>query len=130
MRTAILSTAILLAAALGAAAQTTAAAAGDPLLQKILNRQITESNGGVTGVVRIGSGETVNLGMADLAPLTPASPLKDAVADVKALGGLKPAAGLASKPAKRQKVKARRATEQLEKLNAEKRKADWSGRDK
>jgi hypothetical protein len=127
MRTALLSTMILLGTALGASAQTSAAAAGDPLLQKIMNRQITESNSGVTGVVRIGSGQVIPL---DMAPLTPAEPLKDAVADPKALNGLKAAPGLVKKAAKRVRAKPRRATEQLEKLNVEKRKADWSGSEK
>lgn len=128
MRTTVL-TAMLALAALNAGAQTSAASAGDPLMKQIMSKQLTQNNGGVTGVVRIGSGQAISLSIVDpLSPQLSGEPLKDAVADPKALAGLKPAAGLVAKPAKRAKTKARRADEQLRKLSREERKADWSGR--
>lgn len=117
--------AALLLAALRAPAETTAVS--DPLMKQIMSRQLTQDNGGVTGAVRIGSGEAIVLSLAD--PLAPAPDLKDAVADPKALDGLKPAAGLKPKLAKaKTRRKPRNAGEQLRKLSDEERKADWSGR--
>ena len=98
----------------------------DPLMKQILSKQLTTAGGGVTGAVRIGSGQAITLNLAD--PLTSAD-LKDAVADPKALSGLKPAAGLAAKPVKaKARRKVRRDSELLKKMSDEERRADWSGR--
>ncbi|MBI3289418.1 MAG: hypothetical protein HYZ74_07870, partial [Elusimicrobia bacterium] len=96
----------------------------DPLTRQIMSRQLIQSD--VTGAVRIGSGQVITLRLAD--PLSPTEPLKDAVADPRSLAGLKPAAGLAAKPAKpRVRRKTRRADEQLKRLSGEGRRANWSG---
>lgn len=83
----------------------------DPLMKVILSRQLTAADGGVTGAVRIGSGQAI------------------AIAAEDALAPLKPAAGLAAKPAKKSPRKARKpvkkASEQLERVAGDGRKADW-----
>lgn len=106
-------------AALGARAETSAvhSVSNDPLMKAILSRQLTATGGGVTGAVRIGSGQTI------------------AIAAEDALSPLKPAAGLAAepedeaKPAKKAARKARKpvkkASEQLERVAGDGRKADW-----
>ncbi len=97
----------------------------DPLTNQIMSRQLTVAGGGVTGAVRIGSGQAIALNLAD--PLVSSSDtLKDAVADPKALAGLKPAAGLVVKAKPHRKI--RRVSEQLKKMSDEERRADWSGR--
>jgi hypothetical protein len=130
MRTALL-TAILAMAALNAAAEPAATTVGhDPLMRQIMSRQLTQENGGVTGAVRIGSGQAIALSIVDpLSPAVSGEPLKDAVSEAKALAPLQPAAGLKpAKPVKKAAHRARRASEQLKKLSTEERKADWSGR--
>lgn len=129
MKTVLLSTMILMAA-LNAAAETTAATAvQDPLTKQIMSRQLTQTNGGVTGAVRIGSGQAITLSIADPLSPAPSDALKDAVADSKSLDGLKPVEGLKPKAEKpKARRKARNAGEQLRKLSDEQRKADWSGR--
>ena len=105
--------AMLMMTALTAAAETKSpTVAHDPLMKAIMSRQLTLPDGGVTGSTRLGSGQAITLSMID--PLAP----------------LQPAAGLVEKPAAKVKParKARRAGEQLRKLNDEKRAADWSGR--
>ena len=94
---------------------TASTAGNDPLMRRIMSEQLTQSNGGVTGSVRIGSGEAITLvGGASLNPLF----------------ALKPAPGLAVKPAKAQpRKKARRAEDQLKTLSAEERRADDGGPD-
>lgn len=101
-----------LLAALDAAAETASPLiAHDPLLSKIMSRQLTQPAGGLTGSVRIGSGQAIPLVLAD--PLAP----------------LKPAEGLVEKTARaRARRGARAADDQLKKLSEDKRRADWSGR--
>lgn len=121
-------TAMMVLAATAALAETAPTTVQDPLMKQIMSRQLTQQNGGVTGVVRIGSGEAISLSIVD--PLTPVSApadLKDAVKDETVLRGLKVADGLTVKPAKQRRRKARNAGEQLHKLGDEGRKADWSG---
>ena len=100
----------------------------DPLMKQIMSKQLTMPDGGVTGAVRIGSGQAITLNLVD--PLTTAAePLKDAVADPKALTGLKPVEGLVVKPAKaKARRKIHRADEQLKKFSHDERRADWAGR--
>lgn len=122
-------TAMTMLAALRAPAETTSASLNhDPLTNQIMSRQLTVAGGGVTGAVRIGSGQSIALNLAD--PLSGSSDtLKDAVADPKALDGLKPAEGLAPKAVKpKSRRKIRRATEQLKKMSDDERRADWAGR--
>lgn len=104
--------AMAMLAALSAAAEVAAPmVAHDPLMNQIMSRQLTMPGGGVTGAVRIGSGQAITLSLVD------------------SLAPLKPAAGLVEKPAKAKAGrKARRADEQLKKMSEEKRAADWSGR--
>lgn len=103
--------AMMAATALTASAEVTApTVTHDPLMRQIMSRQLTQDSGGVTGAVRIGSGQTITLQVID--PLAP----------------LKPAPGLVAKPAKAKPArKIRRADEQLKKMSGEKRDADWSG---
>lgn len=104
--------AIAMLAALSASAETaTPTLAHDPLMRQIMSRQLTQAAGGVTGAVRIGSGQAITLSIVD--PLAP----------------LKPVEGLVEKPAKAKAGrKPRRAEEQLKKMSEEKRRADWTGR--
>ena len=105
--------AMLMMTAMTAAAETKSpTVAHDPLMKAIMSRQLTLPAGGVTGATRLGSGQAITLSMID--PLAP----------------LQPVAGLVEKPAAKVKParKARRADEQLRKLNEEKRAADWTGR--
>jgi hypothetical protein len=99
-------------ASLSASAETASPmVANDPLMKQIMSRQLTQAAGGVTGAVRIGSGQTIELSLID--PLAP----------------LAPAEGLVAKPVKAKAVrKVRRADEQLKKMSDEKRGADWAGR--
>jgi hypothetical protein len=129
MKTAGMTALILSMLLLGASrASAEAALAHDPLTKQIMRSELTSSGGGVTAAVRLGSGQTIVLDLAD--PLTsPPSGLKDAVADTKALGGLKPAAGLAPKAEKtKTRRKVRRDSELLRKMSDDGRKADWAGR--
>lgn len=104
--------ALLTMAALSSSAEVTApTVTHDPLMRQIMSRQLTLPAGGVTGSARLGSGQAIELNVAD--PLAP----------------LQPAAGLAPKPVKaKESRKVRRADEQLRKMSAEKRAADWNGR--
>ena len=94
---------VLALAALPAGAETPAAqTVGDPLTRLILSRQLTQADGGITGAVRIGSGQTIEL---------------KAVTEKEALSGLAPVEGL--KPAKSAaKAKARRSRRAVEQLKA------------
>ncbi|MDD5303733.1 MAG: hypothetical protein PHS14_11580 [Elusimicrobia bacterium] len=104
--------AMTLLAALPAAAETTSPmVAHDPLMNQIMSKQLTLPGGGVTGSVRIGSGQAITLSLVD--PLAP----------------LKPVEGLVAKPVKaKARRKVRRADEQLKKMSEEKHAADWAGR--
>ncbi|PIR15230.1 MAG: hypothetical protein COV48_15495 [Elusimicrobia bacterium CG11_big_fil_rev_8_21_14_0_20_64_6] len=114
IKTALLAAMTMLAALPAAAELSTPAIAHDPLMNQIMSKQLTLPGGGVTGVVRIGSGQAIALRLID--PLAP----------------LQPAAGLVAKSTSAVKAKdarkARRADEQLKKMSEEKRRADWSGR--
>ena len=126
IKTALLTTMVLLAALHAAAEVSSPALTHDPLTNQIMSKQLTLSGGGVTGAVRIGSGQSITL---NLDPLSAAEPLKDAVADPKALTGLKPVEGLAVKPVKaKSRRKIHRVSEQLKKMSSDERRADWSGR--
>lgn len=128
IKTGILAAAAMLAALRAPAETTSPSLNHDPLTNQIMSRQLTVPGGGVTGAVRIGSGQAIALNLAD--PLSGSSDtLKDAVADPKVLDGLKPAEGLAPKAVKaKSRRKVRRATEQLKKMSDEERRADWAGR--
>lgn len=94
--------------ALGARAETAAVApvAHDPLARLILSRQIASADGGVTGAVRLGSGQAIALSGPDaLAPLAPVTGLVPLVSAAEA----KEAA-----PAKRKA--SRKAVEQLKRV--------------
>lgn len=117
--------AAILAAALGAANAHAepAALAHDPLTNAIMSKQLTLPDGGVTGAVRIGSGQAITLSLAS--PLAESTAtLKDAVAEKTALAPLKVEAGL--KPAKAVKRRLRRDTEKLDDLSRAGRRADWN----
>ncbi len=110
-RTALIA-AMTMLAALSTAAETAAPTlAQDPLMKQIMSRQLTQIAGGVTGAVRIGSGQAIPLSLID--PLAP----------------LKPVEGLAEKPvkSKARPRKLRRADEQLKKMSDDERRADWAG---
>jgi len=110
--------AVMMLAALSASAETASPmVANDPLLKRIMSGQLTMATGGLTGSVRIGSGHAITLSMID--PLAPLQPVEGLVAKAPAAASEKP-----SKPAR----KARRADEQLKKMSADKRAADWAGR--
>lgn len=111
IKTAMLAAMTMMAALSAAAEVTTPTVAHDPLMNQIMRRQLTQPDGGVTGSVRIGSGQAITLSLID--PLAP----------------LKPIEGLAAKPAKaKARRKVRRADEQLKKMSEDKRSADWAGR--
>lgn len=110
LKTAMFAAMMMLAALPAAAEMNTPTVTHDPLMKQIMSRQLT-LGGGVTGAVRIGSGQSITLSLID--PLAP----------------LKPAEGLVEKPAKAKDArKVRRADEQLKKMSGEKRAADWTGR--
>jgi hypothetical protein len=102
----------MMMAALSAAAEVTSpTVAHDPLMNQIMSKQLTLAGGGVTGAVRIGSGQAITLSLVD--PLAP----------------LKPVEGLVEKPVKaKARRKPRNVREQLKKLSEDERRADWAGR--
>ncbi len=111
IKTAIFAAMMTLAALPAAAEVKSPMVAHDPLMSQIMSRQLTLAAGGVTGAVRIGSGQAITLSLID--PLAP----------------LQPVEGLVAKPVKAKAArKVRRADEQLKKMSDEKRAADWSGR--
>lgn len=113
LKTAAIAAMMMLAALTASAESAGTMVTNDPLMKQIMSRQLTQITGGVTGAVRIGSGQAITLSMID--PLAP----------------LKPAEGLVEKPAPaKTKVsrKTRRADEQLRKMSDDKRAADWAGR--
>ena len=127
--TALFSAMIMLASTRAGAEASNTTLTNDPLMKQIMSRQLTVPGGGVTGAVRIGSGQTITLSLIDPLSAVSGEPLKDAVADPKALAGLKPAAGLAAKPVKsKSRRKVRRDSELLKKMSDDERRADWSGR--
>jgi len=77
---------------------------------------LTLPEGGVTGSTRLGSGQAIALSLVDpLAPLKPAE-------------GLVPKAEKPATAKAKAKLKLRRDAEQLRKMSADERRADWSGR--
>ena len=110
LKTAIFA-AMTMLAVLPADAEVTTPMVYDPLMNKIMSRQLTLPAGGVTGSTRLGSGQAIALILVD--PLAP----------------LKPVEGLVAKPLKvKPGRKVRRADEQLKKMSEDKRRADWAGR--
>ncbi len=111
IKTAIFAAMTTLAALSAAAEITTPLIAHDPLMSQIMSRQLTLPAGGVTGSVRIGSGQAITLSIADL------------------FAPLKPVAGLGEKPLQaKARRKLRRADDQLRKMSEDERRADWAGR--
>lgn len=124
MRTGIKTAAIaagLMLSALAASAEVNGAIVADPLMKQILSRQLTAAAGGVTGAVRLGSGQTIELSVGD--PLAPLKPVEGLVEKPIA-----PAAEAAPAKTKGARRTARRADEQLRKMSDDKRAADWVGR--
>jgi hypothetical protein len=115
LKTAAIAAMMMLAALTASAETASPMVSNDPLMKQIMSRQLTQITGGVTGAVRIGSGQAITLSMIDpLAPLQPAEGLVE-----------KPAPAPARTKASR---KPRRADEQLKKMSDDKRAADWAGR--
>ena len=114
LKTAALAAMMTLSAFSAAAETSSPTVAHDPLMKQIMSRQLTLADGGVTGSTRLGSGQAITLSLVD--PLAP----------------LKPAEGLAPKPAVKAKArrKVRNVREQLRKMSEDERRADWSGRGK
>lgn len=109
--------AALMLTALGARAEGMPQMMGtDPLSRQILTKT-AQVNGGVTAAVRVGSGQVIELKLADVSSAPLGAALAPAAASPAA--ALKPAGELAPKPAK---VKARkpahRAIEQLKRAAA------------
>lgn len=116
LKTAALAAMMMLASFRAGAEPSSPMLSNDPLMRQIMSRQLTQTTGGVTGAVRIGSGQSIALSFIDpLAPLKPADGLVE-----------KP---VAEKPAPaKSSRKTRRADEQLRKMSEDKRAADWAGR--
>jgi len=104
----------------------------DPLLRQILHRQITQRNGGITAAVRIGSGQSIELRLAELDNM-PVTELKNASgAPVDLLAALKPTAGLVAdetgKPSPAEKSSTtEKPAEQLQVLHQQGTKQAWGG---
>lgn len=102
----------------------------DPLMQQMRRRQLTQPNGGVTAVVRIASGQVIELKLVDL-DIEPVSGPKDGLspgaAAPNALRGLDPHPGLADREGKnsRKNRPIKRASEQLKVLEDEGTRQDW-----
>lgn len=80
----------------------------DPLAEQIRRRELVEPNGGITAVVRLGSGQVIPLQIVnlDMQPLSGALP-KTPADEKAALAALKPQSGLlpATRAASRRKGK-------------------------
>ena len=113
-------TAALMLAALGAHAEMPQMLGSDPLSRQILTKT-AQANGGVTAAVRVGTGQSVELKLADVTA-APAYPVKMAPAATQAYLSLNVAPALAPKPAKPAKAKKapKRAVEQLKRVSAAK----------
>ena len=110
MRLAVIASALLFTA-LGARAELPQMLGNDPLTRQILTKT-AQANGGVTAVVRVGSGQAIELKLADIS----ASPVPAQMAPAAAspVLNLKPAAGLAPKASKvKAKKPPKRAVDQL-----------------
>lgn len=111
-------TAALLLAALRAHAEMPQLLGSDPLSREILTKT-AQPNGGVTAAVRLESGQSVELKLADVTAAAPAA-VKLAPAATQAYLDLNPAPALARKAAKPAKAKKapKRAVEQLKHIAA------------
>ena len=121
MKNAVLTAALMLAA-LGARAEMPQMLGSDPLSRQILTKTAQE-NGGVTAAVRVGSGQSIELKLAEVLPSANAAPItvKMAPAATEAYLALKPAAGLAPKAAKaKAKKPPKHAVDQLKHVSAAK----------
>ena len=116
-------TAALLFAALGARAEMPQMLGNDPLSRQILTKT-AQPNGGVTGAVRVASGQTIELKLADASSSSFAVRMAPAASSPVVM--LKPAAGLAPKTKAKAKKAPRRAADQLKRVSA----ADKSWGDK
>ena len=119
-------TAALMLGALGARAEMPQMLGSDPLSREILTKT-AQVNGGVTAAVRVGSGQTIELTIAE-ATATTGAPItvKMAPAATAAYLALNPAAGLVPKLAKAKAKKApKRAVDQLKRVSAAK---TWVGK--
>src|ERR1700722_4744332 len=96
-------TAIFLFAALGARAEMPQMLGTDPLSRQILTKT-AQANGGVTAAVRVGSGQVIELKLADVTAGVPEN-AQMAPAAASPVLNLKPAEGLVLKPAKKVKAK-------------------------
>ena len=115
MRLAVVASALLFTA-LGARAELPQMLGNDPLTRQILTKT-AQVNGGVTAAVRVGSGQVIELKLADIS----ASPVPDLLAPAAASPAvaLKPAAGLAPKATKtKAKKPLKRAVDQLKRVVA------------
>lgn len=111
MKNALMTVALMLAA-LGAHAEMPQMLGSDPLSRQILIKTAQE-NGGVTAAVRVGSGQVIELKLADVSSNAPFAAKMAPAASPTDLY-LKPAADLAAKPKAKKKEKApKRAVDQL-----------------
>lgn len=123
MRNALLTAALALTA-LGARAEMPQMLGTDPLSRQILTKTAQE-NGGVTAAVRVGSGQALELKLADVSSAPFAAHMAPAASSPDL--ALKPAAGLAPKASKAKAKRApRRAVDQLKRVS----KADKSWGDR
>ena len=116
MKNAILTAALAVLGAVPARAEMPQILGNDPLTRQILAKT-EQANGGVTAAVRLGSGQTVELKLADISSAPYAAPLAPAAASP--LEALKIADGLVAKPAKpeaKDKKASRRASAQLKRI--------------
>ncbi len=92
----------------------------DPLSRQILTKT-AQVNGGVTAAVRVGSGQVIELKLADVTAGVPDN-AQMAPAAASPVLNLKPAEGLAPKPAKKVKAKKdpKRAVDQLKHVSTQK----------
>ncbi len=94
----------------------------DPLTRQIRRRKLTQPNGGIRAVVRIASGQSIELKIVDL-DLPSVAELRDAPSSGSSQGSLKgpiPAEGLGPQErweASKRSRALRKAAEQLEKLH-------------
>ena len=112
-------TAALMLAALGARAEMPQMLGTDPLSRQILTKT-AQANGGVTAAVRVGSGQVIELKLADVSSSAPFAAQMAPAANPTDLA-LKPAADLTAKPKAKKKEKApKHAVDQLKRTAAAK----------
>jgi hypothetical protein len=95
----------------------------DPLIDQIRRRQITQADGGVRAVVRIASGQSIELTVTDLGS-APLPGLRDSLKPLKPAPGLLPPA-LKAPPARHSDV--RRPSEQLKAIERQGPRQSWGG---